>query len=63
MDNTQGRLFVICFTHRTPKSPRSLFKGVREFQVELEFRSDGFVEGRKLENLERNCCSRDEKNV
>ena len=42
------------FTHEAPKSSRNSFKGVRAFQVELEFRNVGFVEGGKLENPEKN---------
>ena len=42
-------IFCKCnlFTHETPKSSRNLFKGVRAFQVELEFRNVGFCGGRK----------------
>ena len=35
------------FTHEAPKSSRYSFKGVRAFQVKLEFSNVGFCEGRK----------------
>ena len=35
------------FTHEAPKSSRNSFKGVRAFQVELEFRNVGYCGGRK----------------
>ena len=35
------------FTHEVPKSSRNSFKGVRAFQVELEFGNVGFCGGRK----------------
>ena len=37
------------FTHEAAKSSRSSFKGIRAFQVELEFGNVGFSGGRKTE--------------
>ena len=49
------------FTHEAPKSSRNSFKGVRTFQVELEFGKVGFYGGRKTEEWpEKNPRSKDE---
>ena len=48
------------FTHEAPKSSRNSFKGVRAFQVELEFRNVGFCGGRKTGEPKKNLQSRDE---
>ena len=49
------------FTHEAPKSSRNSFKGVRAFQVELEFGKVGFYGGRKTEEWpEKNPRSKDE---
>ena len=48
------------FTHGAPKSSRNSFKGDHVFQVELEFRNVGFVEGGKPENPEENPQIKDE---
>ena len=41
------------FTHETPKSSRSSFKGVRAFQVELEFGNVGFFWRKKNRRTQR----------
>ena len=52
------------FSHRAPKSYRSLSKGVRAFQIKFDFPSVSFCEGGRggggLENLEQNPWSMDE---
>ena len=48
------------FTHEAPKSSRNSFKGIRAFQVELEFSNVGFCGGRKTGEPGKNPRSRGE---